>query len=404
MPTSFKVKLRRNPNKSGLHGIIIQVIHDRRSTDLSLNQYVKKVEFDSKNQRVKQSHPRHAKLNKEISDKRKEIEDIVFELKQNGEPFDIKDISAAFRDQGTLETSKMKFREYLQSYITGNPENLSLSTLKYYRTTLNKWNELMPSIKLASLREKHLIQFRDKLNNSGISQNTLHKTFKPIKKLLAIAKNKGLIDVEPMSNLRIIQVKGERAYLTAKELKSLNGVKPENYSEDLAKDVFMFSCYTGLRIGDICTLMPENILIDGKCFRLKLVTKKSREPLEFNLNRHAIIILIKYLVRNRQFIFPMLDKLVTMSPKEVLQKTGSSNAYINKYLKLIVSRAGIKKNISMHSARHTFAVLSIELGADLYVLSKMLGHTSIQTTEIYAKMVDKRKDELTELWNYEKII
>ena len=55
----------------------------------------------------------------------------------------------------------------------------------------------------------------------------------------------------------------------------------------------------------------------------------------------------------------------------------------------------------MHTARHTFAVLSIEKGGDLYVLSKMLGHTSVVTTEIYAKMVDKRKDELTELWNYE---
>ena len=128
--------------------------------------------------------------------------------------------------------------------------------------------------------------------------------------------------------------------------------------------------------------------------------QKTDEPLEFTLNKKAQTIADKYRYRKSDYIFPMLDKAVTTHEVEIKRKISSKNAYHNRILKNLFKKANITKaNLSFHSARHTYAVLSIEKGADLYVLSKVLGHNSISTTEIYAKMVDKRKDELTELWN-----
>ena len=404
MATSFKVKLRRNSNKAGLYGIIIRVIHDRKSTDISINQYVNLKDFDIKKGIVKKSHPRQAKISKEISDAKKKLEDIVFDFRQNNIVFNVKDITASFKEESTSLNANVLFRNYMESFISKNPENLGISTLKYYKTTLNKWKKMMPGIKLNSLREKHFIKFIDKLESKGISQNTLYKAMKPIRKLLLLAKKQGLIDHYPLEHLSFKQVKGSRAYLTSKELQVLRKVEAVNKSEALAKDVFLFSIFTGLRFGDICTLKDDFFQKENNKLRLKIKMQKTKEPLEFNLSNHATNIIKKYLGRSKTFTFPILDKAVTEHQNEIRAKIESRNAYLNKHLKLVISRADIKKSISMHCGRHTFAVRSIELGADLYVLSKMLGHTSISTTEIYAKMVDKRKDELTELWNDEKKI
>ncbi len=138
MPTSIKVKLRRNANKAGLYGIVIQVIHNRKPTEISINEYVSKKHFDFGKGIVKSSHPRSAMLNKIISDERKKIEDIVFDLKQSGKPFALKDVTFHFKeDLSPRDIDNPYLRDYMDTFIKANPEDLSFSTLKYYQTSLN---------------------------------------------------------------------------------------------------------------------------------------------------------------------------------------------------------------------------------------------------------------------------
>ena len=401
MPTSVKVKLRRQPNKSGEKGIVIQVIHNRKSTELSINEYVLENLFDHVNSEVRAKHPRSAKINKTISDELKKVKDIVFEFRQAGKPFELTDITQCYKNNIDPETTSNPYlRDYLSSLMNSNPEGLSFSTLKYYKTSYNKWTEYMPKIKLTNLSEAHLLKFKSKLEEEGLKPSSVYKNMKVIKKIVRWAMKNGLVDRNPFINIKFHRPKSQRQYLNMDELKALTNVETQTNSDMLAKDVFLFSAYTGLRFGDMCTLTRKNIEQKDNRTRLKITIQKTKEPLEFNLNKRAVEILNKYITsKSDGNIFPMLNKLVVDSKIEIRKKIESKNAYLNKKLKSLALKAGITKNISMHIGRHTFAVLSIEMGGDLYVLSKMLGHTSIVTTEIYAKMVDKRKDELVEIWN-----
>jgi site-specific recombinase XerD len=102
------------------------------------------------------------------------------------------------------------------------------------------------------------------------------------------------------------------------------------------------------------------------------------------------------MVEDNDLIFPLLRGYKGNTIESAI---GSKNSMLNAYLKEIIAARGIEKNISMHCARHSFAVNSLAMGADIYVLSKCLGHLSMTATLIYSKAVDKRKDELTNLWN-----
>ena len=112
--------------------------------------------------------------------------------------------------------------------------------------------------------------------------------------------------------------------------------------------------------------------------------KKTREPLYLPLNKQALSYLpVRGLAASTDVVFKTLPEL----------------AYVNKHLKTWAAAAGITKNVSFHISRHTFATTSLTLGADLYTTSKLLGHASIQTTQIYAKIVNSKKDEAVALFD-----
>ena len=145
------------------------------------------------------------------------------------------------------------------------------------------------------------------------------------------------------------------------------------------KQAFMFSCFTGLRISDIRQLKWEDIEEytdeDGNSrYRMIKRMQKTQRIITYSLSREAVSWLPE---RTGELVF---DKLVCAP---------NLNAQIKKWAEL----CGITKNVSFHTARHTFATMMLTLGADIYTTSKLLGHSRISTTEIYAKIIDKKKDE-----------
>lgn len=404
MATSTKAKLRRNPNKDGLFGIVVQVIHNRKPTEFSVNQYVAQKDFDPIKGLVKSKHPRATKLNKDISDLKRKIEDIIFDLNQSGKPFKVSDIKKILDGKKIANIKQITFSKYLEDYIKLNPDDLGVNTLSYYKTTLARWNEKFSHILLTEVTETIIVNFRNHLvKEFQNSTNTIYNRMKTIRKMLHRARKNGLIQENSFANVTLKQEKGKREHLTEGEIKAIEQLELEHPSKILTRDVFLFSVYTGLRFSDICTLKKNDITeLTGGKYRLKIKMQKTKEPLEFTLSTKASEIALRYKFRtsDSEYIFPMLDKSRTNLDTEIKKMISSANAHQNVLLKEIVSEAGIQnKSISIHCGRHSNAVISIEKGADLYVLSKMLGHNSISTTEIYARMSDKRKDELTELWN-----
>ena len=222
---------------------------------------------------------------------------------------------------------------------------------------------------------------RSTKNEKTISRSTATLYYSILIAALNEAVRKKLITSNPTKNLSredrkpIKADKSNRPYLTIDEVKSLMATDCK-YPE--IKRAFLFGCFTGLRISDIRKLSWDNISKRKEGSFLKITMQKTREALAMKLNKQAVALLAD---KGKGLVFnlPIWDSV------------------INDALKAWANKAGIEKDISFHVSRHTFATMELTLGADLYVVSKLLGHTDVGTTQIYAEIIDKRRDEAVEL-------
>lgn len=180
------------------------------------------------------------------------------------------------------------------------------------------------------------------------------------------------------SDEKVKQPDSHREYLSQEELQKLMAIPCRR--EDIGK-AYLFSCFSGLRISDIRLLKWKNIVTeDGQVFATLFMQKTGKE-LRIPLPGKAIEIM-PVRGNDEDYVFPL-----------------PSNPTIEDNLKKWAEAAEIKKHLTFHTARHTYATLLLTLGADLYTVSKMLGHTNIATTQIYAKVVDKKKVDAVNLVN-----
>ena len=204
--------------------------------------------------------------------------------------------------------------------------------------------------------------------------------------LLTIALNyavkKDFLQSNPFKKLdgfeKIHNEQSKREYLTAEELQKL--AETPCKSEAL-KRAYMFSAYTGLRISDIKGLQWQHIITTNGTKRVEKMQQKTKYIVSVPLSSKAL----QWLPEQGEA--PETANVFTLLPKSTLCK----------YMREWVQNAGIKKKITFHTARHTFATLLLTMGADLYVTSKLLGHTNINTTQIYAKIIDKKREEAINL-------
>lgn len=218
----------------------------------------------------------------------------------------------------------------------------------------------------------------------GLSPNTSALYYKTFEAAMNEAHKKGLISSNPVTLVeKGEKPKGqpsERNYLTAEELKTLAATKCPN---EQVKAAFLFSCFCGLRLSDIEGLTWGAIHQDGESCRVETRMQKTREIIYLPLSDAAL----KFLPERGD---KTAESLVFDLPKRVTTQCD---------MREWVKRAGIEKQISFHCARHTFATLALARGADLYSISKLLGHTNVNTTQVYATILDQRKKDAANLLN-----
>ena len=217
-----------------------------------------------------------------------------------------------------------------------------------------------------------------------LSPNTSAIYYKNFEAAMNEAYKKGLISLNPVALIEESEKPqgqpAERDYLTAEELKALAVAKCPN---EQVKAAFLFSCFCGLRLSDIEGLTWEEIHQDGETWRVETRMQKTRQIIYLPLSDAAL----KFLPERGE---KTAESLVFDLPKRVTTQCD---------MRTWVQRAGIEKRISFHCARHTFATLALTRGADLYSISKLLGHTNVKTTQIYATIIDQRKKEAANLLN-----
>ena len=170
--------------------------------------------------------------------------------------------------------------------------------------------------------------------------------------------------------------KSNRTFLTIEEVKQL---ATTDFKNESIKQAFLFACFTGLRISDIRNLTWGNIVERNGSFFVTITMQKTREPLTIKLNKQAAKWLPKKNATKEVFDLPVY------------------NAIINDNLKRWAKKAGIEKSLCFHMSRHTFATMELTLGADLYVVSKLLGHNDVSVTQIYADIINKKREEAVDL-------
>lgn len=172
----------------------------------------------------------------------------------------------------------------------------------------------------------------------------------------------------------------KRSYMTIEEVKALIAT-PMKHEE--IKHAYLFSCFCGLRISDVKRLKWKDVFVDSGQYRLAVSMKKTQEPIYLPLSSEAL----KWMPERG-------DK----TPEDFVFELPSGNE-VNRLLKPWAKAAGISKRFSYHTSRHTFATMMLTLGADLYTTSKLLGHADVKMTQVYAKIVNKKKDEAVNLVN-----
>lgn len=237
------------------------------------------------------------------------------------------------------------------------------------------------------LTESFLERFRDHLLEA-VAQNSAQAYLARIKTAINQAVREKILLRNPGTGVLIKKATPKRRFLTLEELRKLEQTECTNRA---VKDAFLFSAFCGLRYSDVRALTWDQVNRSGPHTTIELTVKKTGEPERLPLSRQAAKIL--HAQKGAEYSPHITGELVPNAAfKMPAQQT------VDKAIKRWVKRAGINKRISFHCARHTFATLGITQGVDIYVMSKLLGHRDLASTQIYAKIVDKKKQEAVNLF------
>lgn len=241
-------------------------------------------------------------------------------------------------------------------------------------------------VTLQQVDKTYLLGFVQYLKKSGLLPSTQALYWNVIVASLNRAEREDRITENPVRKMEVADKPKaryrEREYLILDEVRKLADT-PFRYKYHDIKPAFLFACFCGLRLSDIRRLRWGDIVPTedgGK--QIAITQKKTGNPVYIPLSINALKWLPK---RGKKACALRVFELPT------------DNAVISHSLAPWVSEAGITKHITFHCSRHTFATLSLSYGADLYTISKLLGHTEIQTTQIYAKVVDANKRKAVEM-------
>lgn len=434
-------KLSKTTNEAP---VCLRITKNRKSTYKTLL-HVSPSCWDAKGQRVIR-HPNADLFNAVISRKRAEIEREACLLTLSGNDVSIGAIRNKINDHMAMD-----FLEYAYRHCR------SLMAEKYgtylrLRSVLNKLRGFVGAggLPVRGITEDFIRRYEHYLSSEvGSSRNTIAMSMKFISKILGDLYRQYELDetANPFRKIKFHFEPSSRQYLLAEEVAAIRDLPLKTGGAlDQAREIFIFECYSGLRISDILTLRWENISADGISVRMRKTGKVISVPLQRTVQE---ILARRARLRDGSgnvsrckgpalevcgsgevdtsggdcrvgevgrsggacgsdgaggsgvgsglaggFVFSYL-KFDSANPgsKELTKAIGAATASINRSLKTIAAMAGLSKPISTHIGRHSFATMLLTSGIDLPVIQELMGHHDVKVTQIYAKVISRRKAE-----------
>ena len=375
--------IRKNHrNRFGAHAIMIKIgFHGSYSSMGSIGMQVLQEHWDPRNKKVKGKSQQALGVNQKLRFVESELIKIGAEVPMCDDSlYKVKDIYLGkaltksdsffkhfdkFLDDLKVQIGKGKTRATYQKYLV---------TKKHFADFLQEYRgrkDIAPGELDQMMINDFDIYLRTKLS---MKQNSASKTVQFLKTVVLSMVRCGAIERDPFTNYRFQWKQASRDFLSEEELTSIMEKKFVTPRLEAVRDIFIFSCFTGLAYIDIANLRESDIVtMNGERW---IVTSRHKTGVSCNI--------------------PLLEV-----PQKILQKYEGkdkkgrllpilSNQKMNAYLKEIADVCGIEKNLTCHVARHTFATLMLSLGVSMESVSRMLGHTNIKTTQIYARITNQK--------------
>ena len=381
---------KKQLNKQGTALVQVEASLNQRKIYFKTNIYLRPEHWDKRTAQVC-DHPQADDLNSMLFEFVLHLQGVELALWKRGVPATLSLLKDAMKKNRPVNVT---FPVFAKEYVTHSDRRESTKENLY--TTITVLQEFRPGMDFKDITYTFLKDFEVYLREKGNGINTVAKHLRQLRTLVNEAINQGYIhaDAYPFRKFKIKQEKGRHEFLTPDELRKMENLEVNDRKLRHVLDAFLFCCYVGLRFSDFCQLKQSNFIkVNGKKwlhFKSIKTGIELRLPLHLLFEGKALSILDRYNIAE----FASLG----------------SNSEVNKALSVIVGMARIKKHVTYHTARHTCATLLIHQGVPITTVQKLLGHTSVKTTEIYSEILSntivrdlkavKRKRVVNNFQNY----
>lgn len=355
-------------NKQGTALVQVEAYLNQRKIYLKTNVYLLPGCWDRNSAQII-NHPQAEELNTMLYEYILYLQGIELNLWKRGIPATLSLLKDTVKKKSPVNITFVAFAK-----LAIDNSDKRQSTKDNLHTTLTVLQEFRSGLDFKDLTYTFLRDFEQHLREKGNAVNTIAKHMRQLRTLINEAINQGYMhaDAYPFRKYKIKQEKGKHEFLTPDELKKLETVKVEEKSMRHVLDAFLFCCYTGLRFSDFCQLTSDNFIkINGKrwlYFKSVKTEVEVRLPLHLLFEGKALAVLDQY---------PDVGSFASLP----------CNSEVNKLLRRLTSLADIRKHVTYHTARHTCATLLVHDGVAITTVQRLLGHTSVKTTQIYSEVL-----------------
>jgi len=352
---------------NGLYPINLLVRIDKTQIKIPTNYEVSKDLFDKKSGMIEKGYPNYALINSNLEKKKYDFLAYINKLELTGQEITREMVKDFFKG-----TPRKSFLEFFKEQIDLWTPQLAYGTMKVYNSTYKILTEYKRKINFNEVNLNFIESFNKYLiEERGNTDGGLYNRNKNLRTIIKVAIRSGYMDRNPYDYFKIKKTNGRKTYLTLEEVKEfINYDIPERRQAlFVTRDMFLFTCYTGLRFSDLMNVKFGNINNN----QLKIRILKTGKDLELKLIPPALEII-------------EIQKERTGGKRNENVFKAISNQKANKNLQDIQGLMELKKKLTFHVGRHTFASNLVELGMPLNIVKEHLGHASIKETEVYAKL------------------
>ncbi len=386
---SLLFRLRKKRSQPSHSSILARLSVGTERIEFSLNRSVKTDLWDNTNRKAKGSSIESKQLNLFLQEIQMNVFSCYDQLRREKKLITAKAVKARFFNEDISELTLLTAFEYHNEEVSNS---LAPGTARHYKTCLAHIKRFLEkvikaediflvelSFSFITRFELFLRKYKPTDHQKPLGNNTIMKHIQRVRKVVTLAVKLEWIDKDPFANYKCKFTPSNRKYLSAEELASFEALSNLGNRLQYVKDLFVFSCYSGLVYIDTMELTPTHLVLGIDASKwIYTERRKTTKSVRIPLLPKAEMIITKYKSDPRSVyagtLFPRI-----------------SNQRLNSYLKELASLAGIESKLTFHVARHTFATtVALMNGLPIETLSKILGHSKITTTQMYAKVLNQK--------------